>query len=107
MHKKPGNKGQFVTLPTTRKIMYSLTMVFFRHGAWQVLIHILVSLIDHTVESKDCGIGLIQSKTLHTVSPTQDRHHDNVAHILLRVLINLQQKKNKKQVQSTTVLLKM
>ena len=91
MHNKSRNKRQFITLPTTRKIMYSLTMVFFRHGAWQVLVHILISLIDNTVQSKDCGIGLIQSKTLHIVSPAQDRQHNNVAHILLRVLINLQQ----------------
>ena len=91
MHNKSQNKGQFLTLPKMRKIMYSLTMVFFRHGAWQVLVHILVSLIDNTVESKDCGIGFIQSKTLHIVSPSQDRHHDNAAHIFLRVLINLQQ----------------
>jgi hypothetical protein len=91
IHNKSRTKRQFITLQTTRKIMYSLTMVFFRHGAWQVLVHILVSLIYNIVESKDCGIGLIQSITPHIVSLSQDRQHDYVAHILLRVLINLQQ----------------
>ena len=70
--------------------MYYLTMIFFRNGAWQVLVHVLIGFIDNTVESTDCEIGLVQSKTLYIVSSTQDRQHDDVADVLFCVLKDLE-----------------